>query len=263
MKKFLKPSWLSVIFLIELPAFLLIELVTGGRRVLENAYVLLVPAIFYYLVACGIMSAHRRGKSLGNVWKLLGIAAGLAMVDQGTKVIILNSLPEGERLVLIPGSLNLAHVQNWYGPWLFQQLGWASPGNWVLSVIFILVGLVCLAAHSYYTAEGRKSLLADLAMAFTLSSFVSGFIDIGIRGFTLDFLDLPGYVVADLKDVLVWFGVACLLAEMLDSPEGYWKMGMGDFLRAIGRMMRYIFKRVVEAIFSQSGILLRRNERSG
>ena len=36
MKKFLKPSWLSVIFLIELPAFLLIELVSGGRRVLEK-----------------------------------------------------------------------------------------------------------------------------------------------------------------------------------------------------------------------------------
>lgn len=248
MKKFLNPSWLSVIFLIELPAFLLIELVTGGRRVLEKAYVLLVPAIFYYLVACGIIYAHRRGKSLGNVWRLLGVAAALVMVDQGIKVSILNSLPEGERLVLVPGSLNLAHVQNWYGPWLFQQLGWASPGNWVLSVIFMLVGLVCVAAHSYYTAEGRKSLLADLAMAFTLSSFASGFIDTGLRGFTLDFFDLPGFVVADLKDVLVWFGVACLLAEMLDSPEGYWKMGMGDFLRAIGRMMRFQVRSILAAI---------------
>lgn len=111
--------------------------------------------------------------------------------------------------------------------------------------IFVLGALVSLAAHRYYTAVGRRSLLADLAMVFTPSSLTSGFIDVGVRGFTVDFIELPGYVVADVKDVLIWFGVACLLAEMFDSPEDYWKMSLGDFLRALGRMVRFQFNRLI------------------
>ena len=45
------------------------------------------------------------------------------------------------------------------------------------------------------------------------------------RGHIVDFIQLPGLMTADLKDIWVIIGVAALFAEVLDNPELSWRGG--------------------------------------
>jgi hypothetical protein len=64
--------------------------------------------------------------------------------------------------------------------------------------IVVLGMLLSVAAYRYYTGVVRRSLLADLAFVYFLGAFLCAFVDIGLRGFTIDYIQLPGYVIADL-----------------------------------------------------------------
>lgn len=120
-----------------------------------------------------------------------------------------------------------------YGSWLLQKLGWDFVHPEFLIALIIICMVLFIAAYRYYTGVVRLSLLADMALIFYLGAFASAFIDVGVRGFTVDFIQLTGYVVADFKDVYLWFGAACLLAELFDAPGSYWKMSPVEFLRAL------------------------------
>lgn len=239
---FLKPSWLKLLFLVELPAFVLIELFSRGSQVLERVSVFLFPLGLYYLAACGLIYPHQTGKKLGSWRTVLSAAALLLLLDQSLKVFIFKSLAVGQSIPLVPGNLHLAHAQNLYGSWLLQKLSWDFVGHGFLMVVVILSLLVSVAAYRYYIHQVRRSLLADMAFVFILAAFASAFVDIGVRGFTVDFIQLPGYVVADLKDIYLWFGIACLLAEMFDSPGAYWKMSPLEFFQSLVRMIRFQFQ---------------------
>ena len=43
------------------------------------------------------------------------------------------------------------------------------------------------------------------------------------RGYITDFINLPGLVTADFKDILVTVGVAAVFAEALDNPKLSWR----------------------------------------
>jgi lipoprotein signal peptidase len=240
--RFLKPSWLKSIFLVELPAFLLIEVFTRGLPALEQSYVLLIPLGFYYLVACSLIYLHDKGKRLDGIWIGAGIVVLLMIMDQSAKIAILNTLTEGEALSLIPGFLHLAHAQNIYGSWLVQTFNWDFIGHGLLIALIVISLFLTIFVYRYYSQAARRSLYADMAFVFFLGAFCSAFIDIAVRGFTLDFIQLPGYVVADLKDIYLWFGAACLIAELFDNPSGYWKMSTIEYTRAFGRMIRFQFR---------------------
>jgi hypothetical protein len=42
--------------------------------------------------------------------------------------------------------------------------------------------------------------------------------DVAIRGAVVDYISLPGVVVADLKDILLSFGVSAFLVEAIENP---------------------------------------------
>lgn len=241
--RFLKPSWLKLIFLVELPAFLLIEVITRGLPALEQGYVLLIPLGFYYLIACFLIYLHDQRKRITSIWAGTGIAGPLMIIDQVTKTIILNTFQEGELLPLIPGFLHLTHAQNIYGSWFVQKFAWDFIGHGFLIALIVISLLLTIAVYRYYNLAVRSSLLADMAFVFFIAAFTSAFIDISWRGFTLDFIQLPGYVIADLKDIYLWFGAACLIAELFDNPHGCWKMSTIEFVRAFRRMICFQFQR--------------------
>ncbi|MBE0409165.1 MAG: signal peptidase II [Anaerolineales bacterium] len=239
---FLKPSWLKFIFLIELPIYLLIELFIQGQPALAQSYVLLIPLGFYYLVACILIYLHEDRIRLESIRIGVGIALLLIIIDQSLKMIILNKLNVGEALPLIPGILYLTHAQNIYGSWLVQTFNLDFIGHGLLIALVVISLLFTISVYRYYSHTGRSSLLADMAFVFFLAAFISAFTDIAWRGLVVDFIQLPGYVIADFKDIYLWFGAACLVAELFDNPNRYWKMSIIEYIRAIGRVIRFQFQ---------------------
>jgi hypothetical protein len=61
---------------------------------------------------------------------------------------------------------------------------------------------------------GSRLLGGLVGHGFLLAGFISAFIDIAGWGDVVDFIHLPGFVIADLKDLYLWFGAASMLVEM-------------------------------------------------
>jgi signal peptidase II len=239
---FLKPTWMKLIFLVELPLFFLIELGRKGTEVFSGITTLLLPAFFYYLIGCTLVSFYQKRKSGLRVEIVLIAVAGFLLVDQGAKWVIVTLLDLGDSIPLLPGLLHLSYAQNVYGSWLFGDL----VGHGFLLVFIILCLLITIASYRYYRNRVRTSVLADMAFVFLVVSFISAFFEIGVRGYVVDFLQLPGYVTADIKDIYLWIGVACVLIETFEGGHG--KMSLREFGNALVRMVRYNLYHLVSSM---------------
>jgi signal peptidase II len=230
---FLKPTRMKLIFLVELPLFFLIELGRKGIEVFSGITTLLLPTTFFYLIGCTLVSLYQKRK-IGLSFTMVSIAAvGFLLVDQGAKWVVVTLLDLGDSIPLLPGLLHISHAQNIHGTWLFGDV----VGHGFLLVFIILCLLVTIASYRYYRNVVRRSFMADMAFVFLVVSFISAFIEIGVRGFVVDFIQLPGHVTADIKDIYLGIGVACVLVETFDGRHG--KMSLRDFGHALVRMVRY------------------------
>ncbi len=240
--KFLRPSWVKIIFPSQLLALLIIEVLVDGPAMLAHAYILVPPAVLYYLLACVICANYQQKKTILPRTALAAAVISLGLADQAVKAFLYHSLPPGGTFAVIQDVFHISHTQNHSGPWIFHKAGLPAPGNAILVGIVVVYLVVLLAVYRYYNWRVRRSLFADLTMVFLGGALISAFFDLAVRGFTLDYLALPGIVVADLKDILIWFGISCLLAELISGPFYGRKMSINEFLRGIGDFVRFQFK---------------------
>ena len=63
--------------------------------------------------------------------------------------------------------------------------------------------------------------------------------DAALRGYTIDFLDLPGLFVADLKDLYLSLGIICLMTGLLVRPDTRWWGGARESAQALARFLSY------------------------
>jgi len=80
-----------------------------------------------------------------------------------------------------------------------------------------------MLCHRYYTTTNRKSLWADVAFIGLFAGVASWVCDMAFRGYIIDFINLPGLVTADFKDILVTISAAAIFAETLDNPKISWR----------------------------------------
>ena len=66
---------------------------------------------------------------------LLGLAAGLAALDQIGKTLVVARLPSGSRLVLIPGAFRIERSDNLAASWALNRLGLQAVGiGWLIGL---------------------------------------------------------------------------------------------------------------------------------
>ena len=102
--------------------------------------------------------------------------------------------------------------------------------------------VTALFAYRYYTQTRHASYWAAISFLFLFSGTLSALLDQVGRAFTVDFLSVYGFVVADPKDVYLSIGVAAILAEALVlqphaqdlDPRGA-QAEMLDFVRFVKR----------------------------
>lgn len=215
---FLRPTALKMVFLAEWALFILVEMLRGrlesGQQILVASY----PLAFFYLLACLLSFLSRRVRQIAKGWRLLVLCASLTAVDQLAKAIVAILVPFQASVPIIPDWLHLAHERNTQGSWLVRSFDLPGISTAFLAVVVVLGLVVSFLGHRYYVSTRRKSVWADAAFVGLCAGLAGWACDMGLRGYIVDYFQLPGVVTADGKDVLLTTGVAALLAEMLENP---------------------------------------------
>jgi len=222
---FLRPTKLKLAFLAEWVLFILISAAQGKLQESHQILVAVYPLIILYLAACVLAAWSQHTQQLAQGCRLLGLALGLIILDQVSKVIVIAFVPYQTSIPIIDGWLHLAHEHNPQGSWLaslfnVQAAGILNIMQWLLAVPFLFCSIAC---HRYYTVTHRKSLWADVAFLGLFAGLASWMCDMAFRGYIVDFINFPGLVTADFKDIFVALSVGAIFAETLDNPKLSWR----------------------------------------
>ncbi|MBN1877489.1 MAG: signal peptidase II [Anaerolineae bacterium] len=222
---FFRPTKTKLIFLIEWVLFILITAVRGELETPHQVLVAGYPLIFFYLIACMLTALSQHIEQIARSRRLLIFAGGLMLLDQLIKAIVTAFIPYQATIPIIPNGLHLAHKRNFHGSWIASVFN-VQPANifnliqWGQAISVLLFSTLC---HRYYTTTHRKSLWADVVLLGIFAGYASWIWDMALRGYIVDFINLPGLVTADLKDIFPEIGVAAFFAETVDNPQVSWR----------------------------------------
>lgn len=249
----LKPTAIKIAFLLEWIFFLAFKILSGGLEYGPRWLAGLFPLLVFYLIAGSLSSLAKSKTALAGFRMLVVLGLLLGMLDQVLKALVYVYLPEGNFIPILPGILHIRQAHNLYNSWImdaFERQFISRSALVVISVIFIVIAF---AIYRYYVASHRKSLWADLALISFIAGLSSALLDQSVRGFTIDFIEIPGFVVADLKDLYLWLASSAVFAEVLDNPAVRLSMGLQESVAAARRFTHYTLKDIREIFTHWSG----------
>lgn len=238
-RQFLRPTHVKGALLLPGVAFILLELFLEPQAVVAGAPGLLVWAIFSYLLASLALALRQRGGQATSFRSLLLVALLLVALDQLLKLLVLRWLPLEQTSPLVRGVLALRHVHNLRSSWLAVELGLDFIGAALLIGIALLFTALTLSIYRYYLSQrGAASLWVRLACTGFVAAMLSVLVDLLYRGFTVDFLDVAGLVVADFKDVYLDVAIAALFAEIAENATAARRMSTRQTLAHVKRALQ-------------------------
>jgi signal peptidase II len=168
----------------------------------------------------------------------LFVMAGVVVLDQLTKWLIVRSLDLHEYRSIVDGFLSLSHVRNRGAA--FGILSDADlPYQALLFSALSLIALVAIAVYAYRLPATAR--LPRIALTLVLGGAVGNLIDRVRLGYVVDFVHVywrqyqwPDFNVADSA---ITVGVALLILDILRSPrpERARPAGMTEMASSAGR----------------------------
>ena len=117
----------------------------------------------------------------------LGILAVVVILDQITKALVRANLAVGESRTIIPGFLDLAHVQNTGAAFgLLNDVDFAYKQ----AVVVVMAAVALLAIAAYGAQLGFHDRLARTGLAMILGGAVGNLVDRAFVGHVVDFVDV-------------------------------------------------------------------------
>ena len=142
------------------------------------------------------------------------IAAGVVLLDQVSKALVLKHMPMFDSITIIPGFFNLTHVHNKGGAFGFLAQG-DMPFRHYLFLLSAIVLMAVLIYFYYHTPADHRWLRSALSLIF--GGGIGNIIDRVRLGQVVDFLDFhigsltwPTFNVAD-SAVTVGIGIFIVL----------------------------------------------------
>jgi signal peptidase II len=147
----------------------------------------------------------------------LFIMGAIVVIDQVTKEIVRRTLPlHGEPAQIIPGLLDLTHVQNTGAA--FGLLN-AADFPYKAAVMIGIAGMALIAIAAYATQLGFHERLARLGLALILGGAFGNLIDRAIFGHVVDFVDVywgsAHFWAFNVADAAITIGAALVLLDMI------------------------------------------------
>ncbi len=132
---------------------------------------------------------------------LIGIAALVVILDQTTKLLVVDGIPAYGSIVVIPGFFDLTHIYNTGGAFGFL----AGKSSLFRHLFFLTASAVAMGMIVYfYLKTPREFLFLRGGLALILGGAVGNVIDRIRLGKVVDFLDLyikdlhwPAFNIAD------------------------------------------------------------------
>jgi signal peptidase II len=117
----------------------------------------------------------------------LGAMAVVLILDQVTKAMVRQSLPLWESREIIPGFLNLTHVQNTGAAFgLLNSVEFAYKP----AIMIAIAALALVVIAAYATQLGFHEKIARFGLALILGGAFGNLIDRAVAGHVVDFVDI-------------------------------------------------------------------------
>jgi signal peptidase II len=145
------------------------------------------------------------------------IMLAVVVVDQLSKEIVRRTLPlHGEPAQIIPGFLDLTHVQNTGAA--FGLLN-AADFPYKAAVMIGIAGMALIAITAYATQLGFHERLARFGLALILGGAFGNLIDRAIFGHVVDFVDVywgtAHFWAFNVADAAITVGAIFVLLDMI------------------------------------------------
>jgi signal peptidase II len=146
----------------------------------------------------------------------LGIIGVIVVLDQITKALLRSSLSFGESRTLIPGLLDLTHVQN-----TGAAFGLLNSVEFPYKPVVMLVvaSLALIAIALYGTQLGFHDRLARVGLALILGGAFGNLLDRIIHGHVVDFVDVywgdTHFWAFNVADAAISVGAVLVLLDMI------------------------------------------------
>jgi signal peptidase II len=143
------------------------------------------------------------------------------LIDQLTKIWIVERFSYGELLPVIPGFFNLTHVRNPGGAFSFLA---TMPGE-IRHAFFLGTGVLAIGLLTVFLRRLEPDeWLAATAIGGVLGGAIGNLTDRIVHGEVIDFLDfrlIGGYIwpTFNMADCWIVVGVGILMLEMFFEPE--------------------------------------------
>lgn len=146
----------------------------------------------------------------------MGIMLAVVLLDQLTKVIVRQSIALGDSRTIIPGFLDLTHVQNTGAAFgLFNSVEF--PYKPLVMILVASIALIAIAA--YGTQLGFHDRIARLGLALILGGAFGNLLDRALVGHVTDFVDvywgLSHFWAFNVADAAINVGAALVLLDMI------------------------------------------------
>lgn len=138
------------------------------------------------------------------------------VLDQITKALVRNALGTGESRPLIPGVLDLTHVENTGAAFgLLNSVDFPYKGV----VMLIIAGLALVAIALYGTQLGFHERLARFGLALILGGAFGNLLDRIMHGHVVDFVDVywndVHFWAFNVADAAISVGAVLVLLDMI------------------------------------------------
>lgn len=147
----------------------------------------------------------------------LAIIGGIVAIDQISKEIVRRALPlHGEPAQIIPGFLDLTHVQNTGAA--FGLLN-AADFPYKTAVMIAIAGIALLAIAAYATQLGFHERTARIGLALILGGAFGNLIDRAVAGHVVDFVNVywgtTHFWAFNVADAAITIGAILVLFDMV------------------------------------------------
>jgi signal peptidase II len=145
-----------------------------------------------------------------------GIIAVIVILDQITKTLVRDALSYGESRTLIPGFVDLTHVQNTGAAFgLLNSVDFPYK-----SVVMLVVASLALVAIALYgTQLGFRDKIARIGLALILGGAFGNLLDRIIHGHVVDFVDVywndVHFWAFNVADAAISVGAVLVLLDMI------------------------------------------------
>ncbi|MDA3779238.1 MAG: signal peptidase II [Bacteroidales bacterium] len=189
-----------------------------------------------------------------SVSYFLRFAFILICVDQLIKVYISIKFILNDRIYLLFNWLFFEPTINKKGS-IFGSILSLDLGIWFYTITIFVVLIFFVQMIWFYKFRYRNSFWINISAIFIISGGVCALLDNILKGGSLDYIGINNLFIADLKDIYLSLGLACFLAEFIETKKVKRLLTL-DLKRDLKLLREILFysKRNIIDLFSQNMI---------